>query len=126
MTLSSVPLARRVLIIDDNTDAAELLVSILVVLGHDARMANDGATGIEVAKNFKPEVIFLDIGMPNMNGYEAATELRKLTELQKTCIVALSGWNDASTKKRAFASGFDLHMTKPAPIQDIEEILQEA
>lgn len=126
MTFSSSPLARRVLIIDDNTDAAELLVSILVVLGHDARMANDGASGIEMARNFRPEVIFLDLGMPKMNGYDAAIELRKLSDLQKTLIVALTGWNDSNTKQRALASGFDIHMTKPAPIQDIEEILQAA
>lgn len=126
MTSSSIALTRRVLIIDDNADAAELLVSILAVLGHDACMANDAASGIEMAKTFKPEVIFLDIGMPKMNGFDAAIELRKLAELNDPVIVALTGWNDTATKDRAFASGFDRHMTKPAPIQDIEQILQAA
>jgi CheY-like chemotaxis protein len=126
MTSSSTVLIRRVLIIDDNADAAELLVLILVVLGHDACMATDAASGIELAKTFKPEVIFLDIGMPKMNGFDAAIELRKLSELKRTHIIALTGWNDAATKSRVFASGFDRHMTKPAHIQDIEQILQDA
>lgn len=126
MSPFSSTLTRRVLIIDDNIDAAELLTSILSVLGHNARMATSGLAGIELATQFLPKVIFLDIGMPFMNGYDVAIALRKVPGLERTRIIALTGWNDAATKDRAYASGFDVHLTKPAPIQAIEQMLQSA
>lgn len=119
-------LPRRVLVIDDNADAAETLVSVLSMLGHTAAAANDGKSGLALAASFNPDVIFLDIGMPGMNGFDVAIALRKIPGFEQKRIVALTGWRDDETRARAFQSGFDVHLTKPAALAKIEELVDSA
>jgi CheY-like chemotaxis protein len=116
---------RRVLVIDDNADAADTLVAILSLLGHDAVAAHNGAEGLRAAEKQHPDVIFLDIGMPGMNGFEVAVAMRKISGLESVRIVALTAWRDEETRARAKAAGFDLHLTKPTSIEVIEEIIVE-
>jgi CheY-like chemotaxis protein len=122
MKLSDQP--RRILLIDDNADARELLGMGLELQGHTVAMADGGMSGLARAGQFQPDCIFLDLGMPEMNGYEAAVALRRITSLAAVTIVALSGWNDPATLARAHTAGFDHHLTKPAGFDEIERILR--
>lgn len=116
---------RRILVIDDNADAADTLVAILSLLGHDAVAAHSGPDGLLSAAARTPDVVFLDIGMPGMNGFEVAEAMRKMDGLEQTRIVALTAWRDDATRARAKSAGFDLHLTKPTSIERIEEIIVE-
>jgi CheY-like chemotaxis protein len=115
--------ARRVLIIDDNEDAASLLSMIVTAYGHETEVANTGRHGLQIAQAFQPDIVFLDIGMPEMSGYEVAIALRQLPALQNVYIAAVTGWNDAGTRARVISSGFDLHLTKPAAVESILDVL---
>jgi CheY-like chemotaxis protein len=115
--------ARRVLIIDDNEDAASLLSMIVTAYGQETEVANTGRHGLQIAQAFRPDIVFLDIGMPEMSGYEVAVALRQLPALQNVYIAAVTGWNDASTRARVITSGFDLHLTKPAAVESILDVL---
>ena len=124
---SSTPVAnRRVLVIDDNADAADTLVAILSLLGHDAVAAHSGVDGLRAAERQHPDVVFLDIGMPGMNGFEVAVAMRQIAGLETVRIVALTAWRDEATRARAKSAGFDMHLTKPTSIEVIEEIIVEA
>lgn len=116
---------RRVLVIDDNADAADTLVAILSLLGHDAVAAHNGIEGLRAAERQHPDVVFLDIGMPGMNGFEVAVAMRQIAGLESVRIVALTAWRDEETRARAKSAGFDLHLTKPTSIEVIEEIIVE-
>ncbi|MFL6710649.1 MAG: response regulator [Massilia sp.] len=116
---------RRVLVIDDNADAADTLVAILSLLGHDAVAAHSGPEGLRAAEAQHPDVIFLDIGMPGMNGFEVAVAMRQIAGLETVRIVALTAWRDDATRARARSAGFDLHLTKPTSIEVIEGIITE-
>lgn len=116
---------RRVLIIDDNNDAAQLLAMFIGALGHDAKVANDGFAGLALASAFMPEVVFLDLGMPGMSGYDVAPKLRQIAGLERVYIAALTGWNDRDTQRQVVASGFDKHLTKPAAIDAIHAVLSQ-
>jgi CheY-like chemotaxis protein len=122
MKLSDQP--RRILLIDDNADARELLGMGLDMQGHSVVTADGGLAGLAQARQFRPECIFLDLGMPDLNGYETAVALRRIPGLPPMTIVALSGWNDVATLARAHDAGFDHHLTKPAGFDDIESILR--
>ncbi len=122
---SATPLpARRVLVVDDNEDAAELLSIMLDMIGQTAAVAHSGPDCLSMAVQFLPDLIFLDIGMPGMNGFDTALALRAMPSLEKTMLVALTGWDDAQTRSRALASGFDRHLTKPATLELIEDVLR--
>ncbi len=123
---SSIPVPnRRVLVIDDNADAADTLVAILSLLGHDAVAAHNGIEGLRAAERQHPDVVFLDIGMPGMNGFEVAVAMRQIAGLESVRIVALTARRDEETRARAKSAGFDLHLTKPTSIEVIEEIIVE-
>jgi PAS domain S-box-containing protein len=113
----------RVLVVDDNTDAAESLATLLEMIGHTTKVANDGPQALQVAPEFKPEVVFLDIGMPGMNGYEVAAKLRQIAEVKSGVLVALTGWGADSDRERSRAAGFDHHLTKPAELDAVEGLL---
>jgi CheY-like chemotaxis protein len=117
---------RRVLIVDDNADAADTLASLVRALGGDARTAADGPSGIQCAAEFAPDVILLDIGMPEMDGYEACRRIRHAQAGNRPLIVALSGWGQDGDKRRAAEAGFDAHLTKPADPVVLERLLAEA
>jgi signal transduction histidine kinase len=104
---------RRVLVADDNVDSAESLAMMLAVMGHEVRAAHDGQAAVELAEEFRPDVMLLDIGMPRMNGYEAARTVRGRGWGRGVVLVALTGWGQDEDKRRADEAGFDHHLTKP-------------
>ena len=112
----------NVLVVDDNQDAAESLALILQMDGHVARVAHDGPSAVELAAQFQPQVVFLDIGMPGMDGYEVARRLRRQPGAQPV-LVALTGWGTQEDLARATEAGFDHHLTKPADIGAVERLL---
>ena len=113
----------RVLLIEDNEDAAETLRMSLELCRHQVEVAEDGPTGIAKARGFGPDVVVCDIGLPGMNGYEVARSMRADPVLATIPLVALSGYASASDKAEAKAAGFDDHCAKPVSIHDLENIL---
>ena len=113
----------RVLVVDDNVDAAITLSMILEASGHTTRVAHDGLAALAVAKEFLPQVAFLDIGMPGLNGYETASAMRRTPGLEHTALVALTGWGTESDRMRSSDAGFDHHLTKPAQLKAVQDLL---
>ena len=113
----------RVLIVEDNLDAAEMLDLAVSSLGHVTRLAHDGATAVALAKRFAPDAIFLDIGLPVMNGYVVARTLRGLPELSHVYIAAVTGWGQEEDRRKAREAGFDSHFTKPLSPAVLEDVL---
>ena len=114
---------RRVLVVDDNVDGAESLANMLQIGGHETRTAHSGPAALDAARPFNPEVVFLDIGLPGMNGYEVAKRLRAEPTLGGAVLVALTGWGSDDDKRRSREAGFDFHLTKPVELTAIERIL---
>jgi PAS domain S-box-containing protein len=115
-SLASGPISRiasRVVIIDDNDDAAYAMAMLIEELGGGARVAHDAKSGLEAVEQFQPDVVFLDIGMPDIDGYEACRQLRRLPSEKRVLIVAVTGWGQPQDKQRALEAGFDAHLTKP-------------
>ncbi|MFI4868004.1 MAG: ATP-binding protein [Steroidobacterales bacterium] len=115
--------ARRVLIVDDNQDAADTLALLLQFDGHETQAVYTSRDAIERAQSFKPEVILLDIGLPEMNGYEVAKTLRSLPALNATRLIALTGYGQAVDRERTQLAGFDEHLMKPVDSQALEQAL---
>jgi CheY-like chemotaxis protein len=116
-------IGQRVLVIDDNRDAAASMSMLLETMGADARVAGDGETGVAVFEKFHPALVFLDLGMPGMDGFETARRLRASPAGQAATLVALTGWGGEDTRARTKAAGFDLHLTKPASVEDVRRAL---
>ena len=116
---------RRVLLIDDNADAAESLAQLLALSGHDARTAPDGVHGIELAQAFHPDVVFCDLGLPGMDGFDVARELRSLPFGRDIVLAALTGFGQASDREKSAAAGFDVHLVKPVDPAVIESLLDD-
>lgn len=123
---SSDPAQLQVLVVDDNTDAAESLGVLLDIEGHAAHIAHTGAEALQFAKSRALDVVFLDIGLPDMTGYEVARQMRLLPGMQKTLLVALTGWGTQDDRQRTREAGFDRHLTKPAELPAVEELLRAA
>ncbi len=115
--------ALKVLVVDDNLDFANGLASLLRSLGHDARLANDGASAMQAALEFLPEVVLLDIGLPVIDGYDVAKWLRQAPALQDAVLVAVTGYGQASDQQRSREAGFDHHLVKPVDFSRVESIL---
>lgn len=115
--------ARRVLVVDDNADAAESLAALLELSGHATRVANDGDEAVRLAHEFHPDIVFLDIGMPGKDGYEVARELRASSHTRQAVLVALTGWGAKDDRARSRKAGFDHHLTKPAGLEAVDELL---
>ncbi len=113
----------RVLVADDNRDAADSLARLLALQGHDVRVAYDGTSVLDLAKEHRPAVAILDIGMPRVNGYEAAKRLREEYGSAIT-LVASTGWGQENDRRRALQAGFDHHLTKPVDLHALNEILR--
>ncbi|HUR53848.1 MAG TPA: ATP-binding protein, partial [Gemmataceae bacterium] len=113
----------RVLVADDNVDAAESLAMLLEVMGHEAATAHDGQTAVELAEKVRPDVILLDIGMPKLNGYEAARQIRRQKWAGGVLLVALTGWGQDEDKRLAEEAGFDRHFTKPVSPAALADLL---
>jgi signal transduction histidine kinase len=114
---------RRILVVDDNRDAAESLGLLLELRGHEVRLAYDGYTALASARATTPDVVFLDIGLPGMNGYEVARQLRREPALREIVLVAQTGWGQAGDRQRALDAGFDHHLVKPIAPEDMERVL---
>jgi CheY-like chemotaxis protein len=117
---------RRVLVIDDNRDAAVSLGMLLSMLGGDVRVAHNGAEGLRLAAEHQPAIVFLDIGMPDMNGYEVAARLRSTALGQAMTLVAVTGWGQPKDRALALDAGFDHHLTKPADVDQLRTLLETA
>jgi PAS domain S-box-containing protein len=115
--------ALRVLVVDDNRDAAETLSALLAVMGHTAPLAADGHQALRMIEGFRPHVVFLDIGMPGMSGYEVAQAVRRQPRFDEVRLVALTGWGGEADRARTREAGFDAHLTKPATVGAIESVL---
>jgi PAS domain S-box-containing protein len=113
---------RRVLVVDDNADARESLAGLLQLLGHDVRVAFDGASGVRMVREFKPHVVLLDIGLPDMDGYEVAKQIRALPEGGEPKIVAASGYGESPEAVQA--AGMNAYLVKPIDIAKLESLLQ--
>ncbi|MEZ4302886.1 MAG: ATP-binding protein [Polyangiaceae bacterium] len=116
----------RVLIVDDNEDAAVSLAELLELLGHDARTAESGPAALALGPAFRPEVVLLDIGMPAMSGYEVCQRLRKEAWGRGALVAALTGWGQAADRQRSREAGFDAHLVKPADLKAVEALLAKA
>ncbi len=122
--LSVITGRRRVLVVDDNEDARELLAVMLEQAGYETSTAEDGPSALETAAANSPNIVILDIGLPGMSGYEVAASLRRIPNLAKTAIIALSGWGSPEDKRRALDAGFDVHLTKPVFAEELGRALQ--
>jgi len=117
---------RRVLVADDNEDSAETMAMLLQALGHEVCIAHDGAQALEQARAFRPDVALLDIGMPRVDGYEAARRLRAEEWGRALVLVALTGWGQDEDRRRSEEAGFDRHLIKPVDIDALQEVLRTA
>jgi PAS domain S-box-containing protein len=113
----------RVLVVDDNHDAGDSLGQVLDMLGAEVRVARDGAEGIEAFAAHRPSVVLLDIGMPGLNGYDVAREIRTRFPEHPATLVALTGWGQEDDRRRAREAGFDHHLVKPAEIDALQKLL---
>jgi CheY-like chemotaxis protein len=117
------PLARRILVVDDNRDAADSLGMLLRMMGNEVHTAHDGLEAVGAAAAFHPDVILLDIGLPKMNGYEVARRIREQQGGESVLLVALTGWGQEEDRRR---SQFDHHMTKPVEFTALQKLLAAA
>lgn len=113
----------RILVVDDNQDSALSMSMVLKIMGNEVKVAYDGVMALQLAEEFRPDTIFMDIGMPKMNGYDACHLLREHEWARDIKIVALTGWGQEEDRRRAFESGFNHHLVKPVEAADIEKIL---
>ncbi|HVK10167.1 MAG TPA: response regulator, partial [Gemmataceae bacterium] len=117
---------RRVLVVDDNADAAETLAWLLRVAGHDVLTAYEGRSAVDLAPAFRPEVVLLDIGLPGIDGYEVAARLRRQPELREALLVAVTGYGQDEDRRRAREAGFDEHLIKPIDPAALPALLARA
>jgi CheY-like chemotaxis protein/anti-sigma regulatory factor (Ser/Thr protein kinase) len=115
--------SRRVLVVDDNLDAARSLALMLRLDGHEVEMSHNGIDALEVARKYRPEVVLLDIGLPETSGYELAARLRAMPGMGGVRLIALTGYGRSEDQQRALAAGFDDHVVKPASLKALERIL---
>jgi signal transduction histidine kinase/ActR/RegA family two-component response regulator len=117
---------RRILIVEDNADAREVLALSLTLEGHEVHEAVDGRTGLEAALRLTPDVVLLDVGLPGADGYEIARRLRATEAGRRMLLVALTGYGQADDRRRAMAAGFDIHLVKPVAPEHLVEALRRA
>jgi len=115
--------SRRVLVVDDNVDAAESLAHLLRASRHEVRTAHDGPTAVAAALDFRPDMMLLDIGLPGLDGYEVAQKVRQESSLGRVVLVAMTGYGQDTDKERSRAAGFDHHLVKPADFSQVKQIL---
>ncbi|HXS20349.1 MAG TPA: response regulator [Steroidobacteraceae bacterium] len=106
-------LKRRLLVVDDNRDAAESMSMLLEMWGHEVAYAYDGPSALETAEQWQPEAVFLDIGLPGMDGYEVAERLRELPQAKGAVLIAITGYGQEDDRQRSQRAGIDHHLVKP-------------
>jgi PAS domain S-box-containing protein len=129
VTVEDLPIAagnaRRILVVDDNRDGALTLARMLKLLGNEVRTAHDGIQAVGKAEEFRPDVIFMDVGMPGLNGYEATRRIRKQAWGRNAIVIALTGWGQEGDRIQSREAGCDGHLVKPVNLTDIEKMLDE-
>jgi CheY-like chemotaxis protein len=115
--------SKRVLIADDNLDAAESLQLWLQLSGHDVQIAGNGMEALRVAAEFKPDVALLDLGMPGLSGFDVARRIRESPWGSEMVLVALTGWGHDEDRRQSAEAGFNHHLTKPIPPEAIESLI---
>jgi CheY-like chemotaxis protein/two-component sensor histidine kinase len=114
---------RRILVVDDNRDQVETTAVLLRLMGDEVRTAENGPDSLQVAAEFRPEVVLVDIGLPGMNGYEVAQRLREQPHLRGSLLIAQTGWGQEDDRRRSEEAGFNHHLVKPVPPETIEKLL---
>jgi CheY-like chemotaxis protein len=114
---------RRILVVDDNADALDSLSRLVTLMGNEVRRANDGLEALEVARTFQPDVVLMDLGMPNLNGYDAARRLRQEPWGRELFLVATTGWGQDEDRRRTAEAGFDRHLVKPIAVASLRDVL---
>ncbi len=114
---------RRILVVDDNRDSASTLAILLRLMGNVTQTANDGLEAVEVASEFRPDVVLLDLGLPKLDGYEACRRIRQQPGGSDMVIVAVTGWDQDEDRVRTSEAGFDHHLVKPVDQATLAEIL---
>ena len=117
------PTARRILVVDDNRDGAESLALLLRLAGNKTYTAHDGLEAVQAAESFRPDVVLLDIGLPKLNGRDAARRIREQPWGTKMALVALTGWGQEEDRRRSKEAGFDYHLVKPVNYADLTRLL---
>ena len=115
----------RLLVVDDNKDAAMSLAMLLRLDGHEVQIAHDGTSALELAKSYGPEMVFLDLGMPGMDGYQVARQMRQQPGLQNVVLAALTGWGQQEDRRRTAEAGFDHHLVKPLEPMVLEQLIAQ-
>jgi two-component system CheB/CheR fusion protein len=118
------PVSLRILVADDNKDAADSLQRVLELYGHEVRVAYDGEAALELAARFEPDIAILDIGMPGANGYDVARAMR-VSRGSRVTLVALTGWGQEGDRRRAIEAGFDFHLTKPMDPSVVNDLVAQ-
>ena len=116
---------RRVLVVDDNEDAAQTLGMLLEMSGHEVHLAHDGEQAVAMARELKVDIALVDIGLPKLNGYGVAQSIRSEPWGEKMVLIALTGWAQDEDKRRALAAGFNFHLTKPVDPDQVEELIAQ-
>jgi two-component system CheB/CheR fusion protein len=115
--------AARVLVVDDNKDEAVSLGLMLRMMGYAIELAHDGVEALEKAAAFRPDAVLLDIGLPRLNGYAVASQLRRQPQGERRLLIAMTGWGQEEDRRRSSAAGFDHHLVKPADPAVLAELL---
>jgi signal transduction histidine kinase len=113
----------RILVVDDNQDAAESLMLLLQCSGHEVQVAHDGEQALLTAQSFLPELVFMDLGMPGLNGFEAARRVRREKWGQDVMLVALTGWGQEADRRRSAEAWFDKHLVKPVEYEEVDRLI---
>ena len=113
----------RVLVVDDQCDVADSLARLITTLGYQAKAIYDGREAVDVAAEFLPDLVFIDIGMPGFDGIQTVSKIRSHRECAHAILVALTGWTTKDDKNNAYAAGFDLHIAKPMRLEQLQEVL---
>jgi CheY-like chemotaxis protein len=117
------PQRQRILVVDDNVDAAESLAMLIESWGYEVQIAHDGPMALQAAQRCFPGVIFLDIGLPGMNGYQVAKQLRQQPAFSKTLLVAITGYGQDKDRRDSKEAGFDHHLVKPVEPDELKQFL---
>jgi CheY-like chemotaxis protein len=114
---------RRILVVDDNADAAASLALLLKFSGHEVHVAHEGEAALRLAETLRPDAVLLDVGMPGMDGYEVARRLRQRPGMKDVVIIAVTGYGAEADRRRARAAGFDHHLTKPIEVASVADLI---
>jgi CheY-like chemotaxis protein len=115
--------SRRILVVDDNPDSADSLAELLQLIGHETRTAYDGLEAVAAAASFRPAVVLLDIGLPKLDGHEAARKIREQPWSEGMVLVALTGWGHEDDRQKSREAGFDAHLVKPVEFEVLKKLL---